>query len=118
MSSTREGGQSTEIMDFSYTDAQESFRDELRVWLEENLPDGWLDGERELPSDDDERLAFLRDWQRTLADGDWAGIHWPEAYGGRGGIAEWSRRFIGRKWRVSTHRRKSTLSASTSSVRR
>ncbi|PGF17653.1 acyl-CoA dehydrogenase [Natrinema sp. CBA1119] len=71
-------------MDFSYTDAQESFRDELRVWLEENLPDGWLDGERELPSDDDERLAFLRDWQRTLADGDWAGIHWPEAYGGRG----------------------------------
>lgn len=71
-------------MDFSYTDSQESFRDELRVWLEENVPDGWLNGEPELPADDDERTAFLTDWQRTLADGNWAGVHWPEEYGGRG----------------------------------
>lgn len=71
-------------MDFSYTDAQKSFRHELRAWLEENVPKGWLEGERELPEDEDERTAFLTDWQRTLAEGNWAGIHWPEEYGGRG----------------------------------
>lgn len=71
-------------MDFSYTDDQHAFREEFRSWLEENLPDGWLEGDRELPEDEDEREQFLRDWQRTLYEGNWAGIQWPEAYGGRG----------------------------------
>jgi alkylation response protein AidB-like acyl-CoA dehydrogenase len=71
-------------MDFEYTDEQEAFRQELRTWLEDNLPEGWLDGDRELPEDQAERVQFLRDWQRTLYDGGWAGIHWPEEYGGRG----------------------------------
>jgi alkylation response protein AidB-like acyl-CoA dehydrogenase len=71
-------------MDFSYDAEHEAFRTELRDWLEENLPDGWLEGERDLPEDTDERVNFLRDWQRTLYDGTWAGIHWPEEYGGRG----------------------------------
>ncbi len=71
-------------MDFSYTDAQEAFRRELRAWLEENVPGGWLDGDRKLPDDEDERIRFLTNWQRILAEDDWAGIHWPEEYGGRG----------------------------------
>ena len=71
-------------MDFSYTDEHEAFRTELREWLESNLPDGWLEGERDVPDDLDERVQFLRDWQRTLYDGGWAGIHWPEEYGVRG----------------------------------
>ena len=29
-------------------------------------------------------MAFLRDWQRALADGGWVGVHWPREYGGRG----------------------------------
>ncbi|APX97209.1 acyl-CoA dehydrogenase family protein [Natronorubrum daqingense] len=70
-------------MDFSYTDEQETFRHELRAWLEENAPEGWLE-DPELPDDDAERVEFLRDWQRTLADDGWAGVHWPEEYGGRG----------------------------------
>jgi alkylation response protein AidB-like acyl-CoA dehydrogenase len=71
-------------MDFSYTEEHEAFRTELREWLESNLPDGWLAGERDVPDDVEERVQFLRDWQRTLYDGGWAGIHWPEEYGGRG----------------------------------
>ncbi|SEH18169.1 Acyl-CoA dehydrogenase [Natronorubrum sediminis] len=71
-------------MDFSYTVEQEQFRDELRTWLEANAPDGWIEGDRELPDDDEERVAFLTDWQRTLAEDGWAGVHWPEEYGGRG----------------------------------
>ena len=71
-------------MDFSYTDEHDAFRTELRGWLESNLPDGWLEGDRDVPDDLEERVQFLRDWQRTLYDGGWAGIHWPEEYGGRG----------------------------------
>lgn len=71
-------------MDFEYTDEQKEFRDELRAWLEENLPEGWVEGDGTVPDDPDEREQFLRDWQRTLYEGGWAGIHWPEEYGGRG----------------------------------
>ncbi len=71
-------------MDFEYTDEHEAFRMELREWLEENLPDGWLEGDRDIPADIDEREQFLRDWQHKLYEDNWAGIHWPEEYGGRG----------------------------------
>lgn len=71
-------------MDFEYTENQERFRQDLKEWLHENLPDGWIAGERPMIDDPDRRIEFLLDWQRTLYDGDWAGIHWPEEYGGRG----------------------------------
>ena len=71
-------------MDFTFTQEEELFRKELRTWLEENLPEGWLEGKRDLPEDDQERKAFLRAWQRKLYEGNWAGIHWPKKYGGRG----------------------------------
>lgn len=71
-------------MDFSFTPQEEAFRAELRSWLEENLPEGWLEGKRQIPEDPDEREAFLRDWQRKLYEGGWAGISWPKEYGGRG----------------------------------
>jgi alkylation response protein AidB-like acyl-CoA dehydrogenase len=70
-------------MDYDLTEDQRQFRTEFRTWLEENLPEGWLAGDRDVP-EGDEREQFLRDWQRTLAEGGWAGIRWPEEYGGRG----------------------------------
>ena len=70
-------------MNFDYTDEQEAFRREIREWYEENLPDGWIEGDRDLPDDEDEREQFLREWQRKLHEGGWAAIHWPEEYGGR-----------------------------------
>jgi alkylation response protein AidB-like acyl-CoA dehydrogenase len=70
-------------MNFEYEDEHEAFRQELREWLAENLPEGWQDGEQQVP-DSEERSQFLRNWQRTLYDGGWAGVHWPEEYGGRG----------------------------------
>lgn len=71
-------------MDFDYTEEEQEFRRELRDWLEENLPEGWQEGDTQVPEDTDEREQFLRDWQRTLYEGGWAGVHWPEEYGGRG----------------------------------
>jgi alkylation response protein AidB-like acyl-CoA dehydrogenase len=66
-------------MDFSYTVTEEAFRNELRSWLAENLPNGWS-----LPDDEEEKNEFLKEWQKKLAKGGWAGISWPKKYGGRG----------------------------------
>ncbi|QHS23425.1 acyl-CoA dehydrogenase [Virgibacillus sp. MSP4-1] len=70
-------------MDFTFNKQEEEFRYELRTWLEENLPYGWLEGDRELPKEQNKYSAFLRNWQKTLYEGGWAAIAWPKAYGGR-----------------------------------
>lgn len=70
-------------MDFSYTSQEEQFRLELREWLENNLPEGWLDGTFKLPENQQELRQFLRNWQRKLSEGRWAAIAWPEKQGGR-----------------------------------
>ncbi len=69
-------------MDFSYTAKEEAFRQELRSWLEQNLPEGWLESQQ-LPENEEELGAFLRAWQKTLSDSRWAAIAWPEKHGGR-----------------------------------
>src|SRR5690606_36870493 len=51
---------------------------EVRRWLAEHL-------EQPPPfADLAEEIEWGRRWQATLAAGRWVGIHWPEAYGGRG----------------------------------
>ena len=70
-------------MDFSFSAKEEEFRHELRNWLEHNLPEGWLEGTSQVSKDEGEYTAFLRDWQRKLYEGGWAGIAWPKKYGGR-----------------------------------
>jgi alkylation response protein AidB-like acyl-CoA dehydrogenase len=64
-------------MDFSYSDAEERFRAELRAWLEAH-PAGAE------PSDPKAWVAFAKGWQRQLAEAGWCGVAWPKAYGGRG----------------------------------
>ncbi|HEX4491982.1 MAG TPA: acyl-CoA dehydrogenase family protein [Acidimicrobiia bacterium] len=65
-------------MDLSFSAQESAFAAEVRAWMDANL---------ELPP----RFAALADevewgraWQAKLAAGRWVGIHWPEAYGGRG----------------------------------
>jgi alkylation response protein AidB-like acyl-CoA dehydrogenase len=75
-------------MDFTLTEEQQAFRQELRQWLDDNIPDDWRQGRRP-PEDTPESVEFLRAWQRTLAEARWAGIAWPREYGGRGaGVME------------------------------
>ena len=71
-------------MDLSPTTEQIALRAECRTWLEANLP--WEYGRGLPPQFDDlaDEVAFLRDWQRRLADGGWVAVTWPEEYGGRG----------------------------------
>jgi len=70
-------------MDLAISKQEEDFRHELRKWLEENLPEGWLAGKRDLPEDNEAYKAFLVDWQKKLYDGGWGAVSWPEEYGGR-----------------------------------
>src|SRR5947208_433775 len=71
-------------MDLAFSPQELAFRDEVRVWLVDNLPEGWgLTGYRE-PETFEEKLHFARGWERQLADAGWAGISWPKEYGGRG----------------------------------
>jgi alkylation response protein AidB-like acyl-CoA dehydrogenase len=64
-------------VDLTLSPSEESFRDELRSWLEANHPG-------EPPDDDAAAFEFRRRWQRQLHDRGWAGISWPKQYGGRG----------------------------------
>ena len=64
-------------MDLTLTQEEQAFRDEVRGWLEENLPGPEPEGE-------EAKFEFRRDWQRELHAAGWAGISWPKEFGGRG----------------------------------
>jgi alkylation response protein AidB-like acyl-CoA dehydrogenase len=68
-------------MQLRYSEADESFRAELRAWLE-----GALRALAPQPARDawTERRRWDTDWQRRLFDAGYAGLHWPAEYGGRG----------------------------------
>ena len=69
-------------MDLNLTPAEEQFRDELRAWLEANLPPPF-DGSRN-EEEKGEYFNYLRNWQRKVCEGGWAALSWPKEYGGRG----------------------------------
>src|SRR5580700_6273823 len=64
-------------MDLTFSEPEIAFRDELRAWFAANDPGAE-------PGDEDRQYAWRRDFQRRLADGGWAAVHWPREYGGRG----------------------------------
>ncbi|MDB5583890.1 MAG: acyl-CoA dehydrogenase [Bradyrhizobium sp.] len=64
-------------MDLEWSADDVLFREEVRVWLTENLP-----GETRPAGTSG--ADFDRAWQKRLFAGGWAGINWPSEYGGRG----------------------------------
>jgi alkylation response protein AidB-like acyl-CoA dehydrogenase len=67
-------------MDLNLTPEERSFRDELRAWLQVNVPRDWAEW-REKPLE--EAFPHMRAWQRKLHEGRWAAVSWPKEYGGR-----------------------------------
>jgi alkylation response protein AidB-like acyl-CoA dehydrogenase len=65
-------------VDLSLTESEAVFRDEVREWFEQNHPGAAPEG------DDAAEFEFRRDWQRKMHDAGWAGISWPEEFGGKG----------------------------------
>jgi alkylation response protein AidB-like acyl-CoA dehydrogenase len=69
-------------VDLNLTPNEQLFRDEFRAWLAANLPAPWTESTNS--EDRSEYLRYLREWQRKLYEGGWAGISWPKDFGGRG----------------------------------
>ncbi|HXA33324.1 MAG TPA: acyl-CoA dehydrogenase family protein [Acidimicrobiales bacterium] len=69
-------------MDLTYPPEAETFRSEIRSWLEDNLPDGW--GTPEFSMTRDEKKAFNQEWTKKLFAGGWICASWPIEYGGKG----------------------------------
>ena len=67
-------------MDLRFTREEEAFRQEVRAWLDEQLPPGWHEQER----GPDEGFEFSRAFTRKLAEKGWIAPAWPREYGGMG----------------------------------
>jgi alkylation response protein AidB-like acyl-CoA dehydrogenase len=68
-------------VDLRDTPEEVAFREELRAWLEENLPAellGYRGGEARFEG------PAMRAWSRALYDAGYAGLTWPQEYGGGG----------------------------------
>jgi alkylation response protein AidB-like acyl-CoA dehydrogenase len=61
-------------MDFKFSPEEETFRDEVRAFLDANLPP---ESERDLRS--------LGEWTRKVREKRWVGFSWPKEVGGGGG---------------------------------
>ena len=68
-------------MDLRYTPEELAFRDEVRTFLAENLPDDIR--QRLIDGDHGDKDDLVR-WSRILNAKGWAVPHWPEKYGGTG----------------------------------
>lgn len=71
-------------MDLSFSKEQEEYRQHVKKWLLNNIPEGWGTPKYILPDDEEARGKILRDWDRKLYEGGFAGISWPKEYGGQG----------------------------------
>ena len=69
-------------MDLGFTSDEEAFRQEVRDWIEKNLPSEWCNkgvgGFRE-----EEETDLQRQWQHRLHEAGWLKLAWPKQAGGR-----------------------------------
>jgi alkylation response protein AidB-like acyl-CoA dehydrogenase len=64
-------------MDLTLSPSEQEFRDELRAWLADNHPG-------EDPPGEDAAFDHRRAWQKKMHGAGYAGLAWPQEYGGRG----------------------------------
>lgn len=69
-------------MDIKFTQREEDFRQEIRDFLRETLPEDW-DPLGQVGQSADERQDFTRHMTQALADKGWLTLAWPEEYGGQ-----------------------------------
>ena len=69
-------------MDLTYPQEAETFRKEIRAWLEEALPAGWFEPGFSMSTK--EREHFNETWTEKLFAGGWICAGWPVEYGGKG----------------------------------
>ena len=70
-------------MDFRFTPEEEAFRQEVRDWLKDNLPESWV-GDRFSRERDPQTWNVYREFAGRLATKNWVAPAWPVQYGGLG----------------------------------
>jgi len=70
-------------VDLKYPPEAESFRQEIRTWLEVNALHGEHRSYDTITVANDEEWQARKAWYRKLHSGGWVGISWPREYGGR-----------------------------------
>ncbi|TGD71298.1 acyl-CoA dehydrogenase [Mangrovimicrobium sediminis] len=65
-------------MDLVFSEADLDFRARARSWLRDNIP------ATARPAHGAAAAQFDRDWQRRLYEHGWAGVNWPQEFGGLG----------------------------------
>ncbi len=72
-------------LDLQFTPQQQQFRAEVRAWMAAHVPRTAL-----ATLESAAGFAQHRQWERTLASGNWGMVTWPREYGGRGAnLIEW-----------------------------
>lgn len=69
-------------MDFRFTEEEEVFRQEVRRWLEKEVPPRWLELDLVAWEETDESWAISREFQRKLGQKGWLASAYPKEYGG------------------------------------
>ena len=67
-------------MEFKFTPEDDAFRQELRAFVRQELPNDWEGGGR-WPEEWD--WDFTQDMRQKLAQKGWLTMHWPQEYGGQ-----------------------------------
>ncbi len=67
-------------MDLNLNPQELKFRDELRAWLQANVPTDWE--VRRTEDDMLSRFNYLKQWQKKMFQAGWTGVSWPKEYGG------------------------------------
>ncbi|HAL48283.1 MAG TPA: hypothetical protein DCP37_11070, partial [Dehalococcoidia bacterium] len=75
-------GRSEANVDIQFTENEESFRQEIKDFLRQELPDGWDPMDQGSPYSP-EQFPFTRDLSKKLSDKGWLTLAWPEEYGGQ-----------------------------------
>src|SRR5262252_10501078 len=68
-------------MDFAWSAEEETFRGEIREFLQAEHPAGWGITQFWDP-DDDAQFAFAHEFTKKLGRQNWLAVSWPQEYGG------------------------------------
>lgn len=69
-------------MDFEFTPDEEAFRQEVRQWLKQEIPQRWIDLDPGIWEETEESWALARQFQRKLGKKGWLAPAYPKEYGG------------------------------------
>jgi len=71
-------------MDFTFSNEDQAFRNEVREWLKKEIPPEWSESYHKIFEDNDEIWKITRRFERKLAEKGWYAPSYPPQYGGIG----------------------------------